>query len=185
MASNAKTIAELLNGDVTVTATDIANDAVTADKIATGAVVADGLGAGAVTATKLGAGAVTNAKLAGSITSDKISSVSGASLIANTIAVNTVSGNVIVANTVSNSAFATGTIENYMRANTLDFGMRNRIINGAMRIDQRNAGASATPSNGQYSLDRWQQQMSASAKFSVQQDSSANTVAGFTNSYYK
>tara|TARA_R110002153_G_scaffold263729_1_gene425194 strand:- start:444 stop:1478 length:1035 start_codon:yes stop_codon:yes gene_type:complete len=34
MASNSKNIAELLNGDVTVTATDIANDAVTADKLA-------------------------------------------------------------------------------------------------------------------------------------------------------
>lgn len=73
MASNAKTIAELLNGDVTVTATDIADDAVTAAKIATGAVVADGLGAGAVTATKLGAGSVTNAKLgAGAVTTAKI-----------------------------------------------------------------------------------------------------------------
>jgi hypothetical protein len=38
MASNAKTIAELLNGDVTVTATDIANDAVTTAKIADDAV---------------------------------------------------------------------------------------------------------------------------------------------------
>ena len=50
MASNSKNIAELLNGDTTLTATDIANDAVTADKIATGAVVADGLGAGCPTA---------------------------------------------------------------------------------------------------------------------------------------
>jgi hypothetical protein len=74
MASNAKTIAELLNGDVTVTATDIANDAVTADKIATGAVVADGLGTGAVTATKLGAGAVTATKLGtGAVTVNKVS----------------------------------------------------------------------------------------------------------------
>ena len=73
MASNSKNIAELLNGDTTLTATDIANDAVTADKIATGAVVADGLGAGAVTATKLGAGSVTNAKLgADAITTAKI-----------------------------------------------------------------------------------------------------------------
>jgi hypothetical protein len=73
MASNSKNIAELLNGDTTLTATDIANDAVTADKIATGAVVADGLGAGAVTATKLGASAVTTAKInAGAITTAKI-----------------------------------------------------------------------------------------------------------------
>jgi len=34
MASNSKNIAELLNGDTTLTATDIANDAVTADKLA-------------------------------------------------------------------------------------------------------------------------------------------------------
>ena len=73
MASNSKNIAELLNGDVTVTAVDIADDAVTAAKIATGAVVADGLGTGAVTATKLGASAVTNAKLgAGAVTNAKI-----------------------------------------------------------------------------------------------------------------
>jgi hypothetical protein len=30
------------------------------------------------------------------------------------------------------------------------FGFKNRIINGAMVIDQRNAGASVTPTNGQY-----------------------------------
>ena len=36
-------------------------------------------------------------------------------------------------------------------------GLRNRIINGDMRIDQRNAGASQTVSNGsnQYTVDRW------------------------------
>jgi hypothetical protein len=140
------------------------------------------LSSASVTATELADGAVTNAKLAGSITSDKISSVSGASLIANTIAVNTVSGNVIVANTVSNSAFTTGSVENYMRANTLDFGMRNRIINGAMRIDQRNAGAAITPAEGNYTVDRWRANLSQSAKYTIQQDSSANTVAGFTSS---
>ena len=73
MASNSKNIAELLNGDTTLTATDIANDAVTADKIATGAVIADGLGAGSVTATALGAGSVTATKLgASAVTTAKI-----------------------------------------------------------------------------------------------------------------
>jgi hypothetical protein len=33
--------------------------------------------------------------------------------------------------------------------------MRNKIINGDMRIDQRNAGASVNPSTGIYTLDRW------------------------------
>ena len=141
------------------------------------------LSAGSVTATEIVDGAVTNAKLAGSITSDKISSVSGTSLIANTIAVNTVSGNVIVANTVSNSAFATGTIENYMRSQTLDFGMRNRIINGAMVIDQRNAGASITPGAGvTYTVDRWHLNLSQSSKVSFQQNAGAiSPPVGFKN----
>jgi len=140
------------------------------------------LSAGSVTATEIVDGAVTNAKLAGSITSDKISTVNGASLLANTIPVNTVSGNVIVANTVSNSAFSTGSVENYLRANTLDFGMRNRIINGAMRIDQRNSGAANTPVSNGYTLDRWKFGLTQASKFTAQQDSSANTVAGFTSS---
>jgi hypothetical protein len=38
--SNSKNIAEFLNGDTTITATDIANDAVTVDKILDGAVTA-------------------------------------------------------------------------------------------------------------------------------------------------
>jgi hypothetical protein len=141
------------------------------------------LSAASVTATELADGAVTNAKLAGSITSDKISSVNGASLLANTIAVNTVSGNVIVANTVSNSAFTTGSVENYLRGANLDFGMRNRIINGAMSFDQRNSGAVVTTTtNDLYTLDRYKCGVSQSSKFSVQRDSSSNTAAGFATS---
>ena len=56
---------------------------------------------------------------------------------------------------------------------------RNRIINGAMVIDQRNAGASVTP-NGTYTLDRWYAVNSQTGKFSVQQVTDAPT--GFVNS---
>jgi hypothetical protein len=35
------------------------------------------------------------------------------------------------------------------------FGFKNRIINGAMVIDQRNAGASVTPTSGAYTVDRF------------------------------
>lgn len=62
-------------------------------------------------------------------------------------------------------------------------GMVNRIINGAMVIDQRNAGASVTPTNtggSTYLLDRWKADISQASKFSVQQSSTA--PAGFTNS---
>jgi hypothetical protein len=59
--------------------------------------------------------------------------------------------------------------------------MRNRIINGAMVIDQRNAGASITPtSDGTYCLDRFRCGLSASSKYSVQQ--STTTATGFKNS---
>jgi hypothetical protein len=58
--------------------------------------------------------------------------------------------------------------------------MKNRIINGSMVIDQRNAGASITPTNGQFSLDRFQQLLSQSSKYTAQQSTTA--PAGFTNS---
>jgi len=62
-------------------------------------------------------------------------------------------------------------------------GNRNRIINGAMTFDQRYAGsANSAPAGYNYVLDRWQVTATQASKFTVQRDSSANTVAGFTNS---
>jgi hypothetical protein len=61
-------------------------------------------------------------------------------------------------------------------------GFKNRIINGAMVIDQRNAGASVTPANAAYTLDRWQAFQSVASKYSVQQNAGSVTPpAGFTN----
>ena len=60
-------------------------------------------------------------------------------------------------------------------------GHRNRIINGAMVIDQRNAGASVTPANS-YTLDRWQGVNTQASKFTVQQNAASVTPpAGFSN----
>ena len=61
--------------------------------------------------------------------------------------------------------------------------MKNRIINGAMVIDQRNAGASVTPTvTGTYTLDRWNSSLSVSSKFSIQQNAGSITPpAGFVN----
>jgi hypothetical protein len=62
------------------------------------------------------------------------------------------------------------------------FGFKNRIINGAMMIDQRNAGASVTPTNNQYTLDRWVTAAAQTNKFSVQQNAGSVTPpAGFKN----
>ena len=59
--------------------------------------------------------------------------------------------------------------------------MKNKIINGSMVIDQRNAGASVTQSTSAlYTLDRWQIYGVVASKFTVQQSSTA--PAGFVNS---
>ena len=62
--------------------------------------------------------------------------------------------------------------------------IKNRIINGDMRIDQRNAGASVSiPSTGgQYTLDRWKIISNQSSKMTVQQNAASVTPpTGFTN----
>jgi len=63
---------------------------------------------------------------------------------------------------------------------TSSTGFKNRIINGAMVIDQRNAGASVTPSSSQYLIDRWQCVATIQSKFSYQTQTSVVPV-GFTN----
>ena len=64
------------------------------------------------------------------------------------------------------------------------YGFKNRIINGAMVIDQRNAGASVTINNtAVYTLDRWYDRCvggAGSAVMTVQRSTTAPT--GFTNS---
>jgi hypothetical protein len=63
--------------------------------------------------------------------------------------------------------------------------MKNRIINGAMVIDQRNAGASVTITNTAattFTIDRWAAFATQASKFSVQQDAGAVTPpVGFTD----
>jgi hypothetical protein len=51
-----------------------------------------------------------------------------------------------------------------------------------MQIDQRNAGASVTPTSGQYTVDRWFAGLTAVSKFSLQRNAGAVTPpSGFTN----
>ena len=62
-------------------------------------------------------------------------------------------------------------------------GFKNRIINGAMVIDQRNAGASQTNNAGvQYPVDRYIAYGSVASKFTMQQNAGAITPpVGFSN----
>jgi len=60
--------------------------------------------------------------------------------------------------------------------------LKNRIINGAMVIDQRNAGASVTAVDGQYTVDRFAAGVSQTGKLTWQQNAGSVTPpAGFTN----
>ena len=100
------------------------------------------------------------------------------------------SGSLILASNNNVTAVTIATNQNVTFANNATFignvnapntfGFKNRIINGAMVIDQRNAGASVTPANNDYTLDRWQASVSQSSKLTVQQSSTAAT--GFSNS---
>jgi hypothetical protein len=70
------------------------------------------------------------------------------------------------------------------QTNLQTLGFKNRIINGAMVIDQRNNGASGTAIGG-YTVDRWGYVASTSSKLTWQQNApslgSVAPPAGFTN----
>ena len=88
----------------------------------------------------------------------------------------TVSANTILDATGGNTATINGTTPTAY--NTMG---KNRIINGDMRIDQRNAGAStAVSSTTQYMLDRWRAIEITDGGFSVERSTTA--PAGYTNS---
>ena len=61
--------------------------------------------------------------------------------------------------------------------------LRNRIINGDMRIDQRNAGASVTNTAATlYTIDRWAANATQASKFTIQRNAGAVTPpSGFVN----
>lgn len=66
---------------------------------------------------------------------------------------------------------------------------RNKIINGDMRMDQRNAGSSVTPASGVYTVDRWVYEATQSGKVACQQVSTApsrfvNSLKLTSNSAY-
>jgi len=87
------------------------------------------------------------------------------------------------ATTPAAGTFTTLTATNFNAAST--FGFKNRIINGNMVIDQRNAGASVattTTAAYTYTLDRWFYIAAQASKFTVQQNAGSVTPpAGFIN----
>ena len=115
-----------------------------------------------------GSAGVINVPADGSVTTSKIvdGSVTAVKMAAGA-AVGNIANNTITPAMHSNSGY--------------EFGMRNRIINGAMMIDQRNAGASGT-GNANYTVDRWIYSGSQASKGTWQQNAGAVTPpVGFTN----
>ena len=94
------------------------------------------------------------------------------------------SGSLILQTNNGTTALTIDTSQNATFAGTVAMGssfLRNRIINGDMRIDQRNNGAAYTVTGGIYTLDRYfTQGVAAAGVFTIQQQSSASPT-GFTN----
>jgi hypothetical protein len=91
------------------------------------------------------------------------------------LALQTAGVTAVTVNTTQNATFAqTANLPN-------TFGFKNRIINGAMVIDQRNAGASVSGTSAVYTVDRWAvQNNSGAARFNVQQNvNSVTPPAGY------
>ena len=89
---------------------------------------------------------------------------------------------VLATNAITDASGGNTTTINGLTPTVSNMAGRNRIINGDMRIDQRNAGASVTPTDGQYTVDRWQARLNQSSKFSAQQNAGSVTPPeGYTN----
>jgi hypothetical protein len=88
----------------------------------------------------------------------------------------------VKANTYQDASGGSNAVFSGVASPPNSMGFRNRIINGNMAIDQRNAGASVTPANGAftYVVDRWNYYVSQASKLTSQQSSTAPT--GFINS---
>jgi hypothetical protein len=88
----------------------------------------------------------------------------------------------VKANTYQDASGGSNAVFSGVASPPNSMGFRNRIINGNMVIDQRNAGASVTPTAGAYTLDRWYADMSAASKYSIQRNAGSVTPpAGYTN----
>jgi hypothetical protein len=84
--------------------------------------------------------------------------------------------------TLDSSAGLTFSDSSNQAAAASPYVLKNRIINGDMRIDQRNAGASVTFNDSVFPVDRFRSNVSQSSKMNAQQNAGSVTPpAGFTN----
>jgi hypothetical protein len=154
--------------------------------------VGDGIrdGTYTMTAPKITGGSITGVTYSNIVITG--GSITGAALSGNTFTNPVISGGSINntpigATTATTATFTTATVNRVEDSQggsvaPISSVMRNRIINGAMVIDQRNAGASVTPADGAYTLDRFIYNATQSSKVTIQQNAGSVTPpAGFTN----
>lgn len=100
------------------------------------------------------------------------------------------SGNLVLATNSGTTALTLNTSQNATFAGSVSapntFGFKNRIINGDMKIDQRNAGASISLPDGAvnyyFPTDRWACSRASGATATGQQSSTVPSGQGFINS---
>ena len=81
----------------------------------------------------------------------------------------------------SNALAVTGTASISDGAYISNLGGANKIINGDMAIDQRNAGASVVPASSAFTVDRWYFQITQASKVTIGQNYGGVTPpAGFS-----
>ena len=182
--------------NVTVTTANVTTANITTAVIATGNVTTGNITnlisgnvaitGGSVNGTTLGASNAASANVTTLTTSSTVT-VNGGT--ANTVQylnaskVMSSSANLTFDGTTLGAAQLAVNSNNISAVNSL--GFRNRIINGDMRIDQRNAGASVstgTAGTYVYTLDRWAYYASVASKYTVQQNAGSVTPpVGYTN----
>jgi len=141
-----------------------------------------GLGTNVATALAVNVGSsgavVTNGGALGTPSSGTVTNLTGTASININGTVGATTPGTVAATTLSASGASTFT--NSAPRAIGGLGFRNRIINGDMRIDQRNEGAAVTASAA-FPVDRFQGSIVSSGAFSLQRSTSV-VPAGFTHS---
>ncbi len=86
----------------------------------------------------------------------------------------------VKANTYQDASGGSNAVFSGVSSPPNSMGFRNRVINGDMRINQRNAVTTIDGTNSTYSVDRWAGADATDGVFTLQQSTTA--PAGFTNS---
>jgi hypothetical protein len=140
----------------------------------------DGLGAKEITvgttnliAGQLNAGGIAAIEYDG--TRFQLMSVSGATTFTTVTATNVTTTNLEVSVITGPAGANTAQINGITPTAQSLQGFRNRIINGNMSIDQRNAGASVTPASGDFIVDRFKYTSTQTSKFTAQQNQGSVT----------